>query len=242
MRIVGMRIEKYIGQEVSGHNCDFEYTDAEFERHIIFGVTSGNKKIQITLYHEEGECGSGWCTASFGHIEVEEVSQFGGYTFVPKNRLVIEDLDPKQSYNWVSIDNEVFSVSYDGGDSYYPSGGYHVNESLFIKTPRAKTKRPVWLFVGDSNLGKSYIASHTDFSVYETDSDPTLPDQILTDIIVLGKKYDFTIEEVKEKIFGEFELCVVNFSLYNSYNANITENANDVNGNVKIDDTEIFEL
>ena len=35
MKIVGLRVEKYIGQEISGHNCDFEYTNAEFEKHII---------------------------------------------------------------------------------------------------------------------------------------------------------------------------------------------------------------
>jgi hypothetical protein len=242
MQIVGMKVEKYIGKAVNGHNCDFEYTDSEFQRHILFAITDKNKKLKITLWHEEGECGSGWTTASFGHISVEEVSQFGGYTYVPKGRLIVDDLDPNDDYDFADINNSVFNVSYDGGDSYYPGGWYGVDVKLFMPTPRVKDKRPVWLFTGDSNLGKSYIASHTGLIVYETDSNSILPDSITADIIVLGKKYNFTIEEVKDKIFGEFELCVVNFNLYNSYNENIVANTDKADSNVKIDDTEIFEL
>lgn len=66
MKIIGLRIEKYIDKEISGHNCDFEFKDAEFEKHIICGVLDDNRKVEIELSHSEGECFSGWTTASWG--------------------------------------------------------------------------------------------------------------------------------------------------------------------------------
>ena len=53
MKIIGLRIEKYIDKEVSGHNCDFEYNDAEFEkqRQITAFVTSAQQmKRPINRY------------------------------------------------------------------------------------------------------------------------------------------------------------------------------------------------
>ena len=38
MKIIGLRVEKYIDKEVSEHNCNFEYQDAEFE---IVGLSEG---------------------------------------------------------------------------------------------------------------------------------------------------------------------------------------------------------
>ena len=211
MKIVGMRIEKYIDKAVDGHNCDFKYYDAEFERHILFGVLSDNRKVKITLSRSEGECYSGWTTASWGHIKVEEVNNFEGYTFVPVKEIIIDDLEPNKEY--MDINNEVFSVSYDGGDEYYPSGYYHINMELFRATKRHKRRRPVWIFMGESNSGKSFIASKTGLNVYETDKSETLPDVITQDIIVLGNKHKFTVEDIKKRLFGEYELCVVNFGL-----------------------------
>lgn len=44
-KVIGLREEKYIGKTVSGHNCDFEYTDTEMTRHVVLlaEVDSGNK-------------------------------------------------------------------------------------------------------------------------------------------------------------------------------------------------------
>jgi hypothetical protein len=64
MKVIGMNVEKYIGQGIEGENCDFKYFPKEMERHTIYGLLENNKKIKITLWDEEGECGSGWCTAS----------------------------------------------------------------------------------------------------------------------------------------------------------------------------------
>ena len=107
MNIIGLRIEKYIDKEISGHNTDFEYKDAEFEKHIICGVLDDNRKVEIELSHSEGECYSGWTIASWGHIEVTEVKKFNGYTFIPKQPLIVEDIEPKFKGD---ISNDVFSV------------------------------------------------------------------------------------------------------------------------------------
>jgi len=209
MKIIGLRIEKYIDKEISGHNCDFEYKDAEFEKHIICGVLEDNRKVEIELSHSEGECGSGWTTASWGNIKVTEVKKFNGYTFMPKEILTIEDIEPNFDGD---ISNNVFSVDYDGGDNYYPSGGYNVNMELFKETIRNKNLRPVWIFKGKSNSGKSFLASKlNDIDVYETDSNEALPESIIASVIVLGNKYDFNLEDVKSKIFGEVEIQVVDF-------------------------------
>ncbi|MCH8490224.1 MAG: hypothetical protein LAT81_09900 [Oceanicaulis sp.] len=209
MKIIGLRIEKYIDKEISGHNCDFEYKDAEFEKHIICGVLEDNRKVEIELSHSEGECGSGWRTASWGNIKVTEVKKFNGYTFIPKEILTIEDIEPNFDGD---ISNNVFSVDCDGGDNYYPLGGYYVNMELFKETIRNKKLRPVWIFKGKSNSGKSFLASKlNDLDVYETDSNEALPESIVASVIVLGNKHEFSLEDVKSKIFGEVEIQVVEF-------------------------------
>ncbi len=232
MKIVGLRIEKYIDKAVSGHNCDFEYHDAEFEKHIICGVLSDNRKVEIELSHSEGECGSGWTTASWGHIKVTEVKRFNGYTHIPKEPIEIDDYLPTKDLDVLremalrqgsnirplkgifenDTDNKVFSISEYGGDNYYPSGGYSVNMELFKETVRAKNLRPVWIFKGKSNSGKSFLASKlNDLEVYETDSNEELPTSITASIIVLGNKYNYSIDDIKPKLFGEVEIQIVEF-------------------------------
>lgn len=209
MKIIGLRIEKYIDKEVSGHNCCFEYNDAEFEKHIICGVLSDNRKVEIELSYSEGECGSGWTTASWGHIEVTEVKRFNGYTHIPKEPIEIDDYLPSFEND---TDNKVFSFSKVGRDYYYPCGGYNVNMELFKETVRAKNLRPVWVFKGKSNSGKSFLASKiNDLEVYETDSNENLPTSITASIVVLGNKYNHSIKDIKTKLFGEVEVQIVEF-------------------------------
>ncbi len=209
MKIIGLRIEKYIDKEVSGHNCDFEYKDAEFEKHIICGVLSDNRKVEIEMSVSKGECCSGWSTASWGNIKVTEVKKFNGYTHIPKEVINVEDVEPNFEGN---ISNDVFSIDEDGGCNYYPSGGYNVNMELFKETIRAKNLRPVWIFKGKSNSGKSFLASKlNDLEIYETDSNEKLPDVITASVIVVGNKYDFEIDDLKKLIFGEVEIQIVDF-------------------------------
>ena len=221
-KVIGMRIEKYIGSKVEGHNCDFQYTDTEFERHIIC-IIEGTSKFEVTLYESQGECGSGWTTASWGNMEVKQVEKFNGFTWRPKQNMRIENFSElcKQfdendntytNFTDINTGQTIFTCSQDGGCQYYPSGGYSVNLELFTQTIRHKQNRPVWIFKGKSNAGKSFLASHLkDMSVYETDSSEVLPEKIKSDVIVMGNKYDFTLDEIKNRIFGNAEIKIVEF-------------------------------
>ena len=36
--VLGLRIEQFVGQSVSGHNCDFEYSPEVFVKHILLPI------------------------------------------------------------------------------------------------------------------------------------------------------------------------------------------------------------
>jgi hypothetical protein len=132
-KVVGVREEKYIGKEVSGHNYDFEYTDVEMIRHVILLVEENTlQKVELTLSEEQGECGSGWCVAFFGDYVWAEVETFAGKTHTCKESIIInvsEDLLESNYEDYFST--EVFTFSSVGGCGYYPSGGYTINLDAF---------------------------------------------------------------------------------------------------------------
>ena len=210
MEIIGLRIEKYIGKSISGDNYKFKYSDADFEKHIICAINSNtNNKLEIELSRSEGECCSGYTTATWGNINVTEVANFKGYTFTPNKRLFINEFEIDFQKN---IKNFVFSMSKTGGSEYYPFGGYSVSMELFTETVRSKKFRPVWIFKGKSNSGKSFLASNlNNIDVYETDCYKELPEKIVASVIVSGNKYHFEIEEIKSRIFGKVEIQIVEF-------------------------------
>lgn len=215
LNIIGLRLEKFL---TNGQYSDGEYDSAdtiEENRYILYCIGDYRRKYEITLWNTYGECGSGWCGASWGNINIDEVSEFANKTHIPTNKLYI-DIDVKKICD--DIDNDVFRYSDDGGDNYYPCGSVNVNIDLFKPTVRNMKKRPVWLFKGGSNLGKSYLGykiNKNEFvSVYETDSSDGLPSKIKESIIILGNKYNYSVEEINNKIFGEHELIVVDFNKF----------------------------
>lgn len=48
--------------------------------------------------------------------------------------------------------------------------------------------------------------------MYETDQSKSLPDEFTSDIIVIGKKYQFSIDMIAEKIDENFNIISVKFS------------------------------
>lgn len=84
---------------------------------------------------------------------------------------------------------------------------------IFVSTNRGFQDHPVWIFVGPSGIGKSFIGSiirkSGELSTYETDSRDELPDTLPYDVIILGNRSRFTIEAVRERIIGE--AIIVNF-------------------------------
>lgn len=213
-KVIGLRVEKYLKQTCRGHNCDFEYGEEIADKHILLLLDKEeDKRYELELYEEEGECYSGWTTASWGYSKINETCKFNGYTHKPIKDVYIELTITKDN----NIDdcnyNGVFEFSYDGGDSYYPCGYYHINMDLFRANARAKDRMPVWVFTGDSGVGKSYIASQLkDLIVFETDSVEELPNEIIANVIVLGNKYNYTLEDIYPRIPYEYEMHVVNFN------------------------------
>lgn len=219
LKVMGLRVEKYIRSTCEGHNCDFEYGQVVDDKHTILCESKWKEKYEIELTYEEGECGSGWCVASWANINIKPVKNFRGYTHNIREEVWIDindnifndELSYYESENSF-IDNKVFNYSYCGGDAYYPNGWYDVNMELFKENGRYKEKRPIWIFKGNSGLGKSFIANHLEgLKVLETDSCEYLQDEITEDIIVLGNKYPYTIEEIDNRIFGEHEIHIVEF-------------------------------
>jgi hypothetical protein len=130
-KVCGLREELYIGQEVTGHNCDFEYTDAVMTRHVLLlkSIADGTK-VELTLMESQGECGSGWCTASYGEFEWNVVKDFAGktHTYSGGDIFLTEgSLDTGED----SFNCEAFYFSSYGGCCYYPSGGYNIPYDKF---------------------------------------------------------------------------------------------------------------
>lgn len=224
--VVGMRKELFV-DSLPGEYA-FDERKGENEKCILFCVTAeGRATFTITLTTMYDWCGSGYTTASWGAIDYDEVKSFGPATHLPKDRkILIESLKydaSKSSINeciiytgeiepdkdeWEPHDykTNVFTVSVDGFDSYYPSGYASVDEDLFVECPRAMKQRPVWIFNGASGTGKStigHILSENGKTVYETDSanNGHLHKEIWADVIVVGNKWtNVTVDEVKKHL------------------------------------------
>lgn len=202
--VVGLRVEKYMGQAVSGHNCHFDYTPEERERHVLLLVREQDQqKMELSLWTVDGECGSGWCTASYGESEYKEVDLFACKTHTCTPFTVDVDLD--QDFK-IQADDGTLVALYDsyGGCQYYPSGGAHANVDFFTLggvidevAVREFKKRPVLIFHGDSNACKSHIAALTGKTVYETDAHDELTWGITEDIIVIGNRHGYDFDKIR---------------------------------------------
>ena len=94
-------------------------------------------------------------------------------------------------------------------------------EEMFEKTPRMMEGRPVWIFAGASGLGKSTLGRFLELQgkvIYETDSDPRLPNVIMADIIVAGNRNkNVTIDDICARLPDGVEPIFVEFSLAEEY-------------------------
>jgi hypothetical protein len=205
LKIIGLRVEKYIAYESRDDYSD-ESDEAEREKHVLCVVYENGKKAEIELSASHGLCPSGYTSASWGHLEVKEVDKFSGFSFVPKTGILT--INEKDLYK-----NYVYEVDSDGDDQWYPSGGYSIDMSLFRETIRNKSIRQVWIFLGKSGTGKTFLSSKLNgLEVYETDSSGVLPTKITASVVVLGNKYSFDIEDIKRKIIGKAEIHIVVFN------------------------------
>ena len=211
-KIIGLRVEKYLGTTCNGNNCHFEYSKELRDRHVLLLKTNEYpwKKVEMTLTQEEGECGSGWCTSTYAEYEFKTVENFAGKTHKLKNDFSFifdsEDLNKEQRYGEVdSLTSPVFNFSAYGSCGYYPTGFYEVAMHYFEPfKERIMKKRPVHIFYGDSCACKSYLAALTGKDILETDALDELPKEIYAEIIVLGNRNKlWTVEDIKSKIFDK---------------------------------------
>ena len=228
IQVVGMAVEHYIETYDNG---DLEYKKGEAKKYHLFvrDMMNDNKYI-VTLHTSRGMCGSGVCSASWGNIKVEPWTKRCPFTHTPTLYTVIEGfainpdtLSIRQGfvpsarelyYNGDGdvIANNVFCCDNVGRDYYYPEGSVNVCMDLFRPAARAMDKRPVWIIKGPSGTGKSTLAGHLEgLSVFETDSVDKLPETICSDVIVLGNRSHFTVEDVKSRLFGDPNVMIVSF-------------------------------
>ena len=207
--VVGMKVHHYIGEFLDGHNCNFKEYKEPMEEYIIC-MSKDDKKYELSLKEVNGQCYSGWSTATWGESIIKEVVNFGAITHVPKkdiNKVInlsnCHDSPTEYFKTGEVYECDFFYFNIDGGDDYYPSGSAYAKLDAFEATNRGFDKTPVWVFKGDSNLGKSFLAHKLkDMKIYETDCSDVLPELLGYNVIVLGNKHNFTLEEIKGKLPG----------------------------------------
>lgn len=209
-KVIGLRIEKYNKLTCSGHNCDFNYYNEVADKHTLLLLDEDMNKFELMLHEEDGECPSGWTTASWAYLNIVPVDNFSdGYNYKPINEVILK-INPDDTITDFSC--ELFTYSYSGYDDYYPCGYYEVNMDLFKQVRPEKDCVPVWIFIGDSCTGKSFIANHIENLIkLETDSYEELPSIIYAQVIVLGNKYNHTIDDIMLRIPENHEAHIVEF-------------------------------
>ena len=207
LTLIGMEIEKYVGEIVKGHDSNFTYKLAELTRfRLVF-----KEGRSLILWKTYGECPSGWTTAVWGcwKWSTERLP----FSYIPKTgpiEVEINELDNELEIT--TLDRvRIAGGSKDGEDPYYPSGGVYVDKDFFQSTKRTMEGRPVWILRGPSGLGKSTIASKTGKMVFETDSVNSLPKTIMADIIVVGNRNHFSIKAIKHHLPKGCKPIIVDF-------------------------------
>lgn len=230
MQVIGYRKE-YVPTLVKYETCQNEIDDYRSVEHIwLYVKDDENHLYAMNIYESEDECYSGYTTADYGNCDITRVESYD-ITSKPKtdmtwdcpadlyfddiSSLAIGETLYASHYEDVNIEiPDVLKVSYDEGDEYYPSGYVEFKTDLFTEPDiRQLDKAPLWIFKGGSGLGKSYLSHRIgDKIVWESDSYSELPERILADIIVLGNKYNYTVEDVDKLVPYEHETIIVDFS------------------------------
>lgn len=111
------------------------------------------------------------------------------------NRYPIEDIKKRCIGN-----NEYIYIDIEEKISSYPR--------LFFSRCRY-----IYIFIGESNIGKTHISQNLEgVDIYETDSSPILPDKMISNIIILGKRYIFDIDDIISRYNKNCIFIYVEFS------------------------------
>ena len=229
LQLIGATTRQKMITKCSGHNCNFEYSKELEEVPVLVFKSEGEyygEYFTLTLWEIEGECGSGWTTAVFGCYDIKRekvpfdevpIKEYPKITIFTKDweHFSLRNEDENEGEDeyeddYENISNDIFTISEYGDDHYYPRGWAAV-KAKFKPLARRMAEQPVWIFTGPSATGKSSLAHETGREVYETDRSQDLPDDLNNyEIIVVGGKYKFTIDDIKNKINNK-KVIVVNF-------------------------------
>lgn len=100
--------------------------------------------------------------------------------------------------------------SYDDINDVFELSTNFINMDYFNLAPRFKEiKRKVWIFQGESILGKTFLSDQMNLSKYETDTSSELPKVFKEEIIVVGNKHKFSIEDIKNRIYNKENVDVI---------------------------------
>lgn len=225
LKIVGLRIL----QKIQSVDEDMGVSHPEVCQQYEIGLIEhgSRKKYILHGWTEHGMCSSGYTTATWGYVDLKPVKNFGSMTHKwigkseptgwdpdadiedgvhPGNGLIRLDVEKPSDFKC-----EEFGWQYDGGDGYYPRGGFSVNLEYFQQVSlRGRTKPLIYLLVGGSNLGKSTLAGHLkDLEVYETDQAEEFDKKMAyADVIVVGNKHGHHAQDVKKFFTEDLKLGV----------------------------------
>ena len=196
-----------------------------FKGHVV-----GKTYYEVYFSNEYHDCGSGYGSATTGYLtdckKVDQVVDIHYKCILPPENMIVRFLfNEENEYisgeGWdmelvIKPGSPILSCSGDGGDYYYPCGSTNFDDEFFEKTERYPDKLPVYILVGDSGLGKSYIGNKLD-NYTETDSwDPEeLPENLSCNIVIKGNKYDYSIDQIKElykPFIDQIDFIIINFS------------------------------
>ena len=200
--IVGLRINKIPNTFDPEFNEGSTINEYEFITKNYDTLVYTSRKYVL----EHGMCGSGYCTAETLNEDVEVIKEVGSLHYTPKV--------PVHWENRTSSGGNDFYELYENGCSYYPAASININFSNWRSTKRGKEVKPLYVFCGESAIGKSYVGRHSTLKVLETDYldvciyslDPA--NYVDYEIVVLGNKRGVSVEDLKEYL-KDIEVQVV---------------------------------
>lgn len=217
--LVGLAVEKYVDIAFFGDEYEEIFHEEPCEKTRYSLIFSDGWILK--MWDSDAICLTGSRIAKYGNWRwIKERIPFSHTPKGGRLGVVIDGEEPDEEdcdgFIVVCTEQETIASAYnDGGDSFYPNGFVEVNMSLFVENARAMKNRPVWIFVGDSGLGKSTLGSdlvRAGKIIFETDTCNRLPEEIWADVIVAGKRRGgFSIEQIKKALPRGTAPIIVNF-------------------------------